>query len=183
VGPFVARSKPKSTRAAQSSRGPRPRGPVGASQSVNWVSTALPLTTCLIVWGSGEASPPHMEWLPIAHDLIGTAASAWTVLQLMLRWSILKGRWISKLSWPGLGLMSMYALLTLQPMLATASSMLHGTSATLFWIPLPSVLPENPSIALYVDRVHGINAIVLLGVIGWQVGSALGTLLRYRNAA
>lgn len=76
----------------------------------------------------------------------------------------------------------MYTLLTLQPMLAIASSMLHGTRATLFWIPLPSVLPVNQWVAVQVDRVHGINAIVLLGVIAWQVASALQTVLHQHNA-
>jgi cytochrome b561 len=72
----------------------------------------------------------------------------------------------------------MYAMLTLQPALAIASSMLRGTRTTLFWLPLPSELPTNPWVARQIDRVHGINAVVLLGVIAWQIGGAL----RKRNA-
>jgi hypothetical protein len=155
---------------------------VDAAQSASWISTALPLTTCVMVWGLGDASPAHMPWLPIMHDLIGAAASAWTMLQLTLKWVILRRRRASKLSWPGPGLLVMYAMLTLQPALAIASSMLHGTRATLFWTPLPSVLPANPWVALQIDRVHGINAVALLGVITWQIGSALRSVLRQRDA-
>ena len=103
------------------------------------------------------------------------------MLQIILKWVVLRDR-LLKRAWPGLSLVVMYALLTLQPVLAIASSMLHGTRATLFWIPLPSVLPVNPWAALQVDRAHGINAIVLLGVIAWQVASALRIVLYQHDA-
>ncbi len=156
----------------------RPRRPFGAAKSVSWAGTALPLTACVAIWGIGDAAPAEVAWLTIAHGIIGTAASVWTVLQLALRWQAPKASSKAAASWPRPSLLAIYILLLLQPLLAIASSMLHGDNATLFGIPLPSVLPTDQHAALQVDRLHGGNALLLLALIAFHVGKALQSFRR-----
>lgn len=144
----------------------------GASHSVSWAGTALPLTACAAIWGIGDAAPAQVAWLTIAHGVIGTIAFAWTILQLALRWrSPRAAKAIA--SRPKPKLVAIYALLVLQPLLAIASSMLHGDHATIFGVPVPSVLPMDPHAALQVDRLHGGNALLLLTLIALHVRDAL----------
>ena len=136
---------------------------LGAADSASWAGTALPLTACVAIWGIGDAAPAGVAWLTIAHGVIGTVASVWTVLQLAARWWAPRVSRPAVASWPKPRLLAIYALLVLQPMLAIASSMLHGGHTTLFGILLPSVLPVSQHAALQVDRLHGGNAIALPG--------------------
>jgi cytochrome b561 len=154
---------------------------LSAAESVSWAGTALPLTVCAAIWGIGDAAPAEVAWLTIAHGVIGTVASVWTVLQLALRWWAPRASRKATASWPKARLLAIYALLVLQPMLAIASSMLHGDHVTLFGILLPSVLPMNQQAALQVDRLHGGNAIALLALIALHIGSACGLCVSNRR--
>ena len=150
--------------------------PGGASHSAGWAGTVLPLTACAAIWGIGDASPAGVAWLTLAHDVIGAAASAWTVLQLALRWHAPHATRRHADSRPKPMLVVIYALLVLQPLLAIAATMLHGDHATLFGIPLPSVLPVDRDAALQVSTLHGWNALLLLALIALQVGRVLRSL-------
>ena len=151
---------------------------LSVSESAGWAGTALPLTACAAIWGIGDASPADVAWLTIAHDVIGTVATAWTALQLALRWRAPRVSGKTVASWPKPTLAVIYALLVLQPLLAIASSMLHGDHATLFGIPLPSVLPLDQHMARQVSRLHGGNALLLLALLTLHVGDGLRTLHR-----
>ena len=142
------------------------------SESVSWAGTVLPLTACVAIWGIRDTAPVQVAWLTVAHGVIGTAAFAWTVLQLSWRWrSPRPPRAVSTRPKPRL--VAIYALLVLQPLIAMASSMLHGSHATVFGIPLPSVLPVEQDAARQVDRLHGVNAVLLLSLIALHVGGIL----------
>ena len=67
-------------------------------------------------------------------------------------------------------------MLVLQSLLAIASSMLHGDHATLFAIPLPSVLPMNQHAARQIDRLQGGNALLLLALIAVHIGNTVRSL-------
>ena len=155
-------------------------GSIGAAQSISWAGTALPLAACATIWGLGSSSPATAAWLSFAHGLIGTAASAWTVLQLFHKWRTPRSLrkpvpFLSKAS-----LLALYGLLAMQSLLAMAASMLHGEEATLFWIRLPSVLHANAIAAFEIDRLHGCNALLLLGLITMHIRGALRALRRQR---
>lgn len=110
--------------------------------------------------------------------MIGTAASAWTVFQLALRWRAARTSRRAGAFWPKPSLIALYALLGLQPLIAVAASMLHGDQATLFGIKLPPVLPVDVNSAVQADRLHGAVAVLLLILIALQVEHAMRMLRR-----
>ena len=79
---------------------------------------------------------------------------------------------------PSAGLLVLYALLVLQPVLAVAGGMLHGKDVTLFGMALPSILPINHPVALRIDELHGWNALLLLGLIAMQIAGAFRAMHR-----
>lgn len=153
---------------------------VGGTQSVGWAGTVLPLSACAAIWGIGDASATDVVWLTVAHDVIGTAASVWTVLQLGLKWRAPRAPRKAASSWPKPTLAVIYTLLVLQPLLAIAGAMLHGDHASLFGIGLPSILPVDQHAALQVSRLKGGNALLLLALIALHLGNVLPTL-RWRS--
>ena len=147
-------------------------------QAAGWAGTVLPLSACAAIWGIGDASAADVAWLTVAHDVIGTAASAWTILQLGLRWRTPRAPGKAAPSWPKPTLAAIYALLLLQPLLAIAGAMLHGDHASLFGIRLPSVLPVDQRAAFQVNRLKGGNALLLLALIAVHLGDTLLSLRR-----
>ena len=158
------------------------RAPISAGQTVSWAGMTLPIIACAAIWGIGDADAANAVWLTTLHSGIAAAATAWTVLRFVLRrhapprptpasdapW----GPWVSA------SLPALYALLVVQPLLAAAGSMLHGRAATLFGIPLPAILPMDPSWADRIDQIHGCNALLLLGLIAAQIASAVSAARR-----
>jgi hypothetical protein len=173
--------------AAISANKPQTRSPcrkrkrLDAVQSASWISTGVPLATCVMIWGVEGGPFTHAPWLTVLHDAVGAAASAWTALQIFLKGLALhRGRReIAKASWPHPGLMALCALMTLQPTLAIASSMLHGSPVTIFGVPVLSVLPVSLKLAGMVDQFHLFNALILLSVIAVQVGLTVHAFVTY----
>jgi cytochrome b561 len=150
------------------------------TQSIGWASMALPLVACVAIWGIGNASPASMTWLPTLHKLIAMCAFAWTALRFI-------GRSLRSPSpqFPAplparAGLLTLYALLALQPALALTGSMLRGHATTLFGVAVPSILPVDPSLALRIDHLHAWNALLLLALISMHV---VAELRRVRHRA
>jgi cytochrome b561 len=149
---------------------------IGAARPMSWISTGVPLATCVAVWSVGDVAPTQAAWLPVLHDVVAAAASVWTALQLVVKGVQSRQARRTRFSWPTPGLLAMYAFLVLQPTLAVASSMLHGARASMFWVSLPTILPVDPILARRVDLLHGLNAVLLLCIIGWQITAAFLTL-------
>jgi cytochrome b561 len=146
--------------------------PISVAQTVSWAGLTLPLVACAAIWGIGDASPVNIAWLSVMHTVIGAAASAWTALRFVLRRRIGNAPPMAAGRLPAIGLLLLYTLLLLQPILSVAGSMLHGRATTLFGIPLPSVLPVNQMVAHGIDELHGWNALLLLGLISVHLASA-----------
>lgn len=174
LGPDHSETQARCTKAAWT--GARIASRIGAARSVGWISTGVPLATCVAVWGVGNVAVAQAPWLPVLHDAVGAAASVWTALQLALKGLRFRRARTGRFSWPTPGLLAMYALLILQPVLAAASSMLHGAQASMFGVPLPPVLRADPSLGRRVDLLHGLNALLLLSIIGWQITETLVAL-------
>jgi hypothetical protein len=176
------RSVQRSAGEPQATSPSRKRRRLDAAQSASWISTAVPLATCIMIWGVEGGPSTHIPWLTVLHDAVGTAASAWTALQIVLKGLALhRGRReIAKASWPHPGLLALCALMTLQPTLAIASSMLHGSRVTIFGVHIPSVLPVSPKVAGMVDQLHLFNGLILLSVIAVQVSLTFHAFMTYR---
>jgi cytochrome b561 len=144
-----------------------------ATQPAGWISTGGPLLVCIMIWGLEGGPATHKPWLTILHDVVGLAATLWTVLRMVLTGAI-RRVYQRKVGAARLSpdTLVLYALLLLQPTLALASSMLHGSRTTIFWIYVPSVLPASPLVAEFVDYAHLINTLALLAVIIVQIWTA-----------
>jgi cytochrome b561 len=142
---------------------------------------ALPLAACVAIWGIGDASVASVAWLPVLHKVIATSALAWTALRFILRQ---RGSGVSAVP-PHLleraSLILLYALLALQPVLALAGSMLHGSDTTMFGFAVPSILPVNQPLALRIVHLHGWNAVLLLAMVVMHIVAALRKV-RYRSS-
>ena len=156
--------------------------PISMAQTVSWAALALPLLACVAIWGIGDSSTVSVARLSVVHTVVGATAAAWTVLRFVLRWRLGQASPMSTKRMPPAGLVVLYTLLFLQPILLMTGSMSHGQSLTLFGISLPSMLPVNSMVARDIDELHGWNALTLLGLILVQIANAFCTGQHQRSS-
>jgi cytochrome b561 len=112
--------------------------------------------------------------LTMLHHGVGLAVLAWTVLRIArrppsLRPSQLKSSMRERVAALRLGVVMIYALLLLQPLLDMVGRMLAGHAVRLCGFTVLPALPVNAILARDVAQLHGLNAAVLLVLIAAQV--------------
>ena len=136
-------------------------------RALSWIGTALPIGVCLSIWLQGA----DVRWLTTLHHVIGGAVLVWTALRLARRPGVLLPAHLAETLgeyWAAAdgAVMILYGLLMLQPVLELAGRMLAGGGLVVWGV---TVLPADASLAQDIVRVHGINALVLLVLIGVQI--------------
>jgi cytochrome b561 len=149
-------------------------------QAIHWGTAALLLGSYPAAWMIDSAgSGAETAWLLMVHRSCGVTLLLLTALRLCFR---------QRTRIPPLPIdvpmllrftaqacaSSLYLLLILQPLLGLAGSMLYGDHIALFGvIILPLLLPANRALGRQVFQMHGLIAVLLLGVIGVHVAAAL----------
>jgi cytochrome b561 len=157
-----------------------PHFPTKLTRALRWTGTALPLGICLSIW----LFQPASAWLATVHHAIGVAVLAWTALRIArrpsgLRPSRLAASMRARLQAARLGVVMVYALLILQPVLELAGWMGAGHPVILCGFIIIPALPVNAALAGDVAQMQGLNAMLLLVLIGAQVVAELQPANRY----
>ena len=136
-------------------------------RALSWAGTALPIGVCASIWLMGH----EVHWLAMLQHVIGLAVLAWTALRLMRRPETLHPARLARsfgAFWgrADAGIVVLYVLLMLQPVLGVAGRALAGCGLVVGGV---MVLPGDASLAHDIVRVHGFNAVLLLVMIAAQI--------------
>ncbi len=146
---------------------------------MHWVSASLLIGSYTTAWTvSFATSNVGTTRLILLHRSFGLVILTVTAIRVL---------WRQRTRMPGLpagvpelqriaaraNVIGLYALLVLQPMLGLSASMLHGDRLVLpGGLVVPDLLPFDRKLAHTVFQVHGIVALILLGLIGMHVAAA-----------
>jgi len=177
--PECSRHDPSARRTKMSASVLTPRY-TNTLQAMHWGTAALLLGSYPAAWMIDSAgSGAETAWLLMVHRSCGVTILLLTALRLRFR----QRTWIPPIPIDVPILLrftaqacasSLYLLLILQPLLGLVGSMLYGDRIVLFGlIILPLFLPANRSLGRQIFQVHGLIAVLLLGVIGVHVAAAL----------
>ncbi len=156
------------------------RGYTAAMRTMHWFTTSLLIGSygTALLMGSASSSA-ELAGLMRVHRTFGAAILILTTIRLA---------WRQRTRVPELpadlptvqrqaaraSVVSLYALLLLQPLLGLGATMLHGDRLVLLGgLMLPILLSRNPAVSHLVFEAHGVVALVLLAVVGMHVGAAL----------
>jgi cytochrome b561 len=149
-------------------------------QAIHWTTLTLLLSACLAAWMiDGAGSRERAIWLVMLHRSLGMTILLITLIRLVTRQRTripplpaglpAVQRIASRVS-----AILLYILLSVQPLLGLAASLLHGDRVVLFGnIELPAPLPVNKPLAHQIFQLHGWTALALLLLIGLHGTAAL----------
>jgi superoxide oxidase len=151
-----------------------------AMQAMHWGTVALLFGAYLAAWMIGSAaSGAKAVWLVMLHRSFGVTILMLTGMRLAFR---------QRTRVPPLpadvprvqrlaaraSVVTLYALLIVQPLLGLTASMLHGDRLALFGSAVPLLaLPVDRALAGQVFQAHGWIALLLLSLIGLHAAAAL----------
>jgi cytochrome b561 len=149
-------------------------------QAIHWTTLTLLLCACLAAWMIGGAtSRGQAAWLVMLHRSLGMTILLMTPIRLAIRRrsripALPAGLPAAQRVAARVTMVTLYALLTLQPLLGLAASQFHGDRVALFGtIALPLLVPMNKPLAHHIFQLHGWTALALLLLIGLHATAAL----------
>src|ERR1700677_9462 len=150
-----------------------------AMRAMHWASVALCLGAFLVAWAIGNATDEEAAWLVMVHRSLSVTILALIALRLawrrsaQVRLAAAKATVVPRLA-ARASVIALYVLLAAQPLMGLAASMLNGSRIVVFGvIQLPSLLTVNEPLARQLLEVHGWAALLLLALIGLNLGTAL----------
>ena len=158
----------------------RSRGYPGVMRALHWLTVVLLIGGYTAVWAIGKTTPDaEADWLAMLHHSFGVTILGLTVVRLLCRQTAdipelppdipVAQRRAARAS-----VATFYVILIAQPVLGITGSMLDGDPVTVFGnLVIPSILPVDKPVADLVFRLHGWDALLLLGLIGLHVAAAL----------